>query len=327
MKRWMTAALAALCIAAMAGCKKEAPPQDTRYPLTVGQTVLSSVPKRVVSLAPSLTDTMLTLGYGGRLAGVSDYCETPAEAGDLAACGSMLLPDLGAIKALSADLVLTTTELPPAAQTALAEADAAVLVIPYAETLDALYENWETICTAMEGAERGAFLGEQLRHMSETMLDYLAEQAEEHALAGEDAVYLRKYPFVIATGDTPEGEILERIGFVNQADAFSGWDYPPEEEPNLNPTWLFFDESVSEDTLQTSDYYRLTRAVTRGQTVVLEGLTLERQSPRLLFEWEDAIGRCFPEGLSAPRPDLAMEMPEPEPEPEPTWWEKLFKKK
>lgn len=61
------------------GCQK-APEQqaDPRWPVTVREAVIEKIPRRVVTLSPAATDMVVELGYGGRLAGVSDYCETPA---------------------------------------------------------------------------------------------------------------------------------------------------------------------------------------------------------------------------------------------------------
>ena len=40
--------------------------------------MFDTVPARIVSLVPSLTETIFAFGAGGRIAGVTRYCEEPA---------------------------------------------------------------------------------------------------------------------------------------------------------------------------------------------------------------------------------------------------------
>jgi len=66
----------------------------------------SVAPQRIVSLAPSLTETLFALGLGDRVAGVTRYCAYPPEVRDLPKIGGHLDPNFEAIVALEPDLVL-----------------------------------------------------------------------------------------------------------------------------------------------------------------------------------------------------------------------------
>ena len=66
-------------------------------------------PRRIVSLAPSVTDSLLALGARDRLVGVSDFCELPPGAGAIVRIGGMLNPSLETIRALRPDLLIGTT--------------------------------------------------------------------------------------------------------------------------------------------------------------------------------------------------------------------------
>ena len=61
---------------------------------------------RIVSTAPSLTETLFALGLGPRVVGVSQYCEWPAEVKALPKVGSYVQPNVEAIVRLRPDLVL-----------------------------------------------------------------------------------------------------------------------------------------------------------------------------------------------------------------------------
>jgi iron complex transport system substrate-binding protein len=65
---------------------------------------------RIVSLAPSITETVFVLGDGERLVGVTDHCDYPAEATRKPRVGGISNPSFEAILALRPDLVLATSE-------------------------------------------------------------------------------------------------------------------------------------------------------------------------------------------------------------------------
>ncbi|MBI2879360.1 MAG: cobalamin-binding protein [Candidatus Rokubacteria bacterium] len=67
-------------------------------------------PGRVVSLAPSLTETVYALGAEAQLVGVTTNCDYPPEAAKKPKVGGMVTPSLEAILTLRPDLVLATTE-------------------------------------------------------------------------------------------------------------------------------------------------------------------------------------------------------------------------
>lgn len=62
--------------------------------------------KRIVSTAPSITESLFALGLGDEVVGVSNYCHYPPEANKRARVGQLLNPDVEAIVALHPDLVV-----------------------------------------------------------------------------------------------------------------------------------------------------------------------------------------------------------------------------
>ncbi len=62
-------------------------------------------PKRIVSLAPSITESLFALGLGDRVVGVTRYCEYPPEAKTRAIVGGFVDPNYEAIVKLKPDLV------------------------------------------------------------------------------------------------------------------------------------------------------------------------------------------------------------------------------
>ena len=66
---------------------------------------------RIVSLCPSITESLVALGLGGSLVGVTRYCVHPREALEgIPRVGGTKNPDLAAIAALEPDLVFCNAE-------------------------------------------------------------------------------------------------------------------------------------------------------------------------------------------------------------------------
>jgi iron complex transport system substrate-binding protein len=67
---------------------------------------LCAQPRRIVSTAPSLTETLFALGLGSSVAGVSQHCHYPPEAASRPKVGTYVNPNVEAIVALRPDLVV-----------------------------------------------------------------------------------------------------------------------------------------------------------------------------------------------------------------------------
>ncbi len=74
--------------------------------LSLRAPAIAAPPMRIVSLAPSVTETLFALGAGPDVVGVSQYCDYPAEVRKLPRVGSFLTPNLEAIIALRPTLVI-----------------------------------------------------------------------------------------------------------------------------------------------------------------------------------------------------------------------------
>ena len=66
-------------------------------------------PRRVVSLVPSLTESLFDLGAGGDVVGITDFCIFPPDLA-LPRVGGTKNPDVDAIRALAPDLVYMNLE-------------------------------------------------------------------------------------------------------------------------------------------------------------------------------------------------------------------------
>jgi iron complex transport system substrate-binding protein len=67
-------------------------------------------PKRIISLAPNMTEILFALGLGDRIVGVTSFCDYPEEAKKKPKIGGMSNPSLEAVVRLRPDIVVMTTD-------------------------------------------------------------------------------------------------------------------------------------------------------------------------------------------------------------------------
>lgn len=66
----------------------------------------NQTPQRIISLAPSITETVFALGLGDNVVAVTNYCDFPPEVSKIPKVGGFINPNLEAIIALQPDLVI-----------------------------------------------------------------------------------------------------------------------------------------------------------------------------------------------------------------------------
>ena len=72
---------------------------------------LEAPPRRIVSLVPSWTETLFSLGLGNEVVGITKYCVEPADAvASVPKIGGTKNPDLRAIEKLEPDFVIANAE-------------------------------------------------------------------------------------------------------------------------------------------------------------------------------------------------------------------------
>ncbi len=173
----------ALAVFALAGCAADKTatgqtPASGTFPVTVtddaGRSVtVSARPERIVSLAPANTEIVAALGALDRLAGVTSYCDYPAEVAGIDTMGDFVQPNLEVIAAAEPDLVLVTTGVQTEVISQLEALGATVVAID-PQSFDGVL-NAITIVGAAIGEPEAAA---QLTESMEIQLDDIAERVE-----------------------------------------------------------------------------------------------------------------------------------------------------
>lgn len=104
------ALLTIFVIASACSNKKPVTNQSRTFTDELGRTIqVAPDPRRIVSLAPSVTETLFALGLGDRVVGVTSFCDHPFEATQKEKVGDTQRPNLEKIIAARPDLVIVST--------------------------------------------------------------------------------------------------------------------------------------------------------------------------------------------------------------------------
>jgi len=119
-------------------------------------------PRRIVSTAPSITETLFALGVGDRVVGVSRFCNYPPEVQKLPKVGSYIKPDVEAIARLIPDLVILQQSQSDQSDR-LNALHISFIVVPHT-TLDDIYTEIQLIGKGAGVPERSTSLIAQIRN-------------------------------------------------------------------------------------------------------------------------------------------------------------------
>ncbi|HDP94688.1 MAG TPA: ABC transporter substrate-binding protein [Candidatus Aminicenantes bacterium] len=120
-----------------------------------------SVPARIVSLSPNVTEILFALGVGDRVTGISRYCDYPPGAVGLPRVGGLVDPDYEAIISLQPDLVILLTSHDSAAR-ALRKLGISTLKVPH-RTIDDVHQSILRIGRVCGVSERAGSLVSALK--------------------------------------------------------------------------------------------------------------------------------------------------------------------
>jgi|AntRauTorckE6833_2_1112554.scaffolds.fasta_scaffold04986_2 iron complex transport system substrate-binding protein len=183
---------------------------------------LDEVPQRVVSLVPSVTETIYALGAQNKLVGVTDFCNYPPEAESKPSVGAYNSPSIEAIAVLEPDLAIIAADMAtPAMLETLLKLEISVYTV-YPRSISATVAMLRNLGVLLGYAEAGETLALQL----ETRVAQIRTEVARSDSGSNPRVMISIMvePLVIAGTDTLPGEMLACAGGVNVAQ--DGSRYP-----------------------------------------------------------------------------------------------------
>ena len=278
-------AAAILLVAAGCGGSPAVPPKDR-----------ATVPSRIVSMSPALTEVLFALGLGDRVVGVTTYCDYPPEARRLPKIGGYVDPSVEAVVALSPDLVLVA----PAA----GNRDAALAIrrlgirleVVRCETLEEAYAAIEQTARLCGVEDKGVTLARAIRERVE------ATAARVRGAPPVPALFcVQLDPLVAAGRGTLPSELLELAGGRNLVSAERYPRIGIESVLSAAPEAIVvtrMDAPDPEGPGRVLDYWRrwpAIPAVKNGRVFVIDATTALRAGPRVAEAVENLAALLHPE--------------------------------
>jgi iron complex transport system substrate-binding protein len=179
------------------------------------QPVLKQTYQRIISLAPSITETLFALGLGEQIIGVTRYCNYPPGALTKPRIGGYLDPNVEAIMALKPDLVITFPDH-HALEQKLEQVGITVRQIQHQKTLSDVLDSIHVI-----GKTTGKFIeAEALVKALQTRMETVKNQTAALSRPRVLVVMARplgtppKEVFIAGPGD-PYNEMIRIAGGIN----------------------------------------------------------------------------------------------------------------
>jgi iron complex transport system substrate-binding protein len=312
-KKGASSRIGMLCLLAVASCYQANAGTRTVVDETGRSVTLPENIRRIVSLAPNLTEIVYALGAEQRLVGVTDYCDFPADARTKTSVGAPLNPSLEAIAALQPDVVLATESI-----NRLETVDSLNhLGIPVyttdPRTVAGVLDSVEHIADAIGSPEPGRVLHAQLAERLAALHTRLAGIPAKKVLF---VIWLQ--PLISVGPHTFLADAVRQAGGESVVQSEQDWpELSLEEVVRLQPEALIFSAnhtgsgtaSSSGKASQTSQdelnelrglpVWKDLQAVRAGH-VIVTGEEIDRPSPRLLDAIESVARQLHPEAFAEP---------------------------
>jgi iron complex transport system substrate-binding protein len=262
-----------------------------------GRTVRIPVnPSRIVSLAPSLTETVYALGLQDRLVGDTDYCDYPPDAQKKPKVGGVINPNLEQIAALHPDLVLLSKEGNMLDTVRALDSLHIPTYATDAHSIEQIIFSTQKLADVLNASAAGKTLADGLQQRLETLQERLAGAAPRRVL-----FIVWPEPLMSVGKGTFVADALRRAGAVSIVDSNQDWPQVSlEEVAKLQPDYLVFAESHTGSpgndfaSVEHRPGWQLLNAVRDRRYAVVSDAII-RPAPRIVSVIEDLAHQLHPE--------------------------------
>jgi iron complex transport system substrate-binding protein len=243
---------------------------------------INGTPQRIVSLAPSNTEILFALGLGGKVVGVTDYCDYPPEALNKTKVGGYANPDIEKIVALNPDLVLAGYGNPIEVVYTLAGLGLTVYGIKTTDLDDLLND----IRRVGEITDR-ELEAQALTSAMESRIQVVTNQTQELGQRPRVFYMLWHDPLWTAGSGTFINELIEKAGGVNICQNITGYAQISLENVLASNPEIIIAGEWSYDWAINATELASTNASQTGRIYTLDDDLVQRPGPRLVegLEW------------------------------------------
>jgi iron complex transport system substrate-binding protein len=249
---------------------------------------LTAPARRVVSLAPSVTETLFAIGAADQVVGVTDYCNYPPEARRKTHVGGMINPSIEALLGLNPDLVVLSMEGNMREDFRRLTSLGVPLFITNPRTLGGIYRSIEQLGMLTGRADSAHRLVQQLA-ARERAARSRAPQSPVRSL-----FVVSVEPLIVAGRNTFMHELLTAAGGTNLAASTRG-TYPTYSRETLvanDPDVIFITSDAIASTASIDAMFpewRITSALRHKRVYLVDADMMTRPGPRALDALEELV--------------------------------------
>jgi cobalamin transport system substrate-binding protein len=257
--------------------------------------------RRIISLAPNLTETIYALEAQERLVGDTDYCDYPPEALAKPKVGGAVNPNLERLVALKPDLVLVTTALNRRETVSALERLGIPTYATDPRSVETILTSVVHIADVIGERERGETLVAKLRERLADVSRRLENRAPKRVL-----FIVWTDPLISIGRDTFLADALKRAGARSIVESAQDWPQMSlEEVVRLQPDFLVLASAHGEESetnfnsLRELPGWRSLDAV-RDHRLAVVSDAVNRPAPRLINAILELAKQLHPEAFSEP---------------------------
>jgi iron complex transport system substrate-binding protein len=278
----------------------------------VGRAVRIPVnPMRIISLAPSLTETVYALGDDNRLVGDTDYCDYPPAAKKKPKVGGVIDPNLEQIVALHPDLVLVTKDSNRLETVRALENFGIPSYATAPRKVKDIITSTQKLADVLNVSAAGKSVADDMERRLAALQSKLTGVPRRSVLF---VVWME--PLISVGKGTFVADAIEKAGAVSIVDSSQDWpQISMEEVVHRQPDFLVFAPSHNQTAAQNYESlanlpsWSLLTAVREHHFAVASDAII-RPAPRMISAIEDLARQLHPQAFADPP---AQEKPAPAP--------------
>jgi ABC-type Fe3+-hydroxamate transport system substrate-binding protein len=251
-----------------------------------------SLPKpaqRIVSLAPSITESLFAIGAGDQVAGVTDYCTYPPAARRKPRVGGMINPSIETIVNLVPDLIVLSMEGNARQDFFRLTSLGVPVFVTNPRSIDGIYQSLRALGTITGRADSAEQVIAALRRREDAVHTRLQGVTPVRSL-----LFVSLQPLMCAGSATFLNELLHEAGAVNLAERTSG-TYPSYSRERVianDPDVILLTSDLLVDPAMLTTYFpewQVLTAVRHHRVYRVDADMVSRPGPRAI----DALESLF----------------------------------
>lgn len=245
--------------------------------------------KRIISLSPSITETLFYFGYGDNVIGRTDYCITPEEAKKIPSMGTMFAPNMERILLGNPQYIIEQTHFDRARERIFNSIGIKTLPLKTPKTIEDIIESYRKIIYFLEND--ALEIEEKIASLKK-----IEKFVEEIRVQGKNLKNRPKVYYSLGGGHTEYtagkdsfiDEIITLAGGDNIVKEI-GWTYSLEGLLYNQPDIIILSKKRYYAMINDNKYKDLVALKNERRVILIEEDEITLPTPRLLLETLDKI--------------------------------------